>query len=178
MLPAQLAERRNMGYRKLYFNDVVKITSPVLGAHLNHIGRVAFTKVKTYVVKSEPKKVVTYGIACECGSNLKPLGAHLDLVAIAEQDDDYPSVHDSRMIYFLKSIYIKPSYERLQKQVDKVLASLKIDRDKRIITRRFGLDGKPSKTEQAVADDEGITRQRVHQIEQRVLNSLVKEKHE
>lgn len=177
MLPAQLAERRNMGYRKLYFNDVVKITSQLFGIHMNHIGRVTSTRIKTYSAASKPKGVVTYCIACECGGNIMPVGAYLDLVAVAEQDGGYPSVHDSRMIYFLKSIYITPDYGRLQEQLEGALSILGSKRESRIITRRFGLDGEPSKTEQAIADDEGITRQRIHQIEQRIMNKLRKEKH-
>lgn len=45
-------------------------------------------------------------------------------------------------------------------------------RDYQILIRRFGLDGDSALTLSEIADEYGITRARVHQIENRVLNKL------
>lgn len=46
------------------------------------------------------------------------------------------------------------------------------DRDFQILIRRFGLDGDTALTLSEIAEEYGITRARVHQIENRVLNKL------
>jgi len=48
------------------------------------------------------------------------------------------------------------------------------ERSKRVISKRFGLDGMPAKTLHSIGDEEGVTRERIRQIEQFVLESLKK----
>lgn len=46
------------------------------------------------------------------------------------------------------------------------------DRSKRVITRRFGLDGESAKTLHSIGETEGVTRERIRQIEQSVLKNF------
>jgi len=65
--------------------------------------------------------------------------------------------------------------EALSEQVDQVLrATAKLDRDARILLRRYGLDGRPPATLQEVADEEGLTRERIRQICVRMERQLAK----
>lgn len=48
------------------------------------------------------------------------------------------------------------------------------ERPKKVITKRFGLDGTEEKTLHAIGSEEGVTRERIRQIEQLVLEALKK----
>ena len=168
-----------MGYRKFYFNDVVRV-APKYGfyqKHEGHLGKVASTQIRN--LKDKRGTLVRYEVACECGSNITPLASLLDLVAIAEDDSGFPQSHEHRLKHFLKSIDYDPlpheiySLDTLQEQVDGIVESLRYKRDRRVITRRYGLDGNPSKTLQAIANDEGVTKQRINGIAKRIIRQLL-----
>tara|TARA_R100000306_G_scaffold19045_1_gene23203 strand:+ start:150 stop:767 length:618 start_codon:yes stop_codon:yes gene_type:complete len=168
-----------MGYRKFYFNDVVRV-APKYGfyqKHEGHLGKVASTQIRN--LKDKRGTLVRYEVACECGRNITPLASLLDLVAIAEDDGGFPQSHEHRLTHFLKSIDYDPlpheiySLDTLQEQVDGIVESLRYKRDRRVITRRYGLDGNPSKTLQAIANDEGVTKQRINGIAKRIIRQLL-----
>lgn len=50
------------------------------------------------------------------------------------------------------------------------------ERSKRVITRRFGLDGQKSETLHSIGQEEGVTRERIRQVEQTVLKLFRSEK--
>lgn len=50
------------------------------------------------------------------------------------------------------------------------------ERSRRVITRRFGLDGEEPQTLHAIGQEEGVTRERIRQVEQAVLRLLHSEK--
>jgi len=58
------------------------------------------------------------------------------------------------------------------KSVCKDLISHLSDREKQVIKRRFGLEGKNVETLQAIGDDFGVTRERIRQIEKRAINKI------
>jgi len=58
---------------------------------------------------------------------------------------------------------------------DELLKTLD-ERSRRVIVRRFGLDGKAPKTLHSIGQDEGVTRERIRQIEQVVLKNLKSQK--
>lgn len=68
----------------------------------------------------------------------------------------------------LRSSAIRSATEELLKTLD--------ERSRRVITRRFGLDGKAPKTLHSIGQDEGVTRERIRQIEQVVLKNFKSEK--
>lgn len=65
--------------------------------------------------------------------------------------------------------------ESLPEQVTQVVsATAKLERDARILLRRYGLDGNPPATLQEVADEENLTRERIRQICVRTEGQLAK----
>jgi len=68
----------------------------------------------------------------------------------------------------LHSSAIRSAAEELLKALD--------ERSRRVITRRFGLDGQAPKTLHSIGQDEGVTRERIRQIEQVVLKNFRSEK--
>lgn len=59
----------------------------------------------------------------------------------------------------------------LEAQVDKVLRTL-TDRERQVLTARFGLDGDEPRTYEDVGQDYGVTKERIRQIEQKGLRKL------
>jgi DNA-directed RNA polymerase delta subunit len=68
---------------------------------------------------------------------------------------------------------LRPSAIRLA--TDELLKTLD-ERSRRVIVRRFGLDGQEPKTLHSIGQDEGVTRERIRQIEQVVLKNFKSEK--
>ena len=80
-------------------------------------------------------------------------------------------VHEIRLQHFLDLIESPLKDMSLEQQVELVLAPLK-ERDRYIIQRRFGLDGKPSKNLREIAEGLSISKARVGQLEHRLLDRL------
>ena len=63
--------------------------------------------------------------------------------------------------------------------MDRQLLSLALeklsDRERRIITLRFGLDGRPERTQKEVADLLGISQSYISRLEKRIISRLKKE---
>jgi DNA-directed RNA polymerase delta subunit len=74
----------------------------------------------------------------------------------------------SPVLDVLRPSAIRSATEELLKTLD--------ERSRRVITRRFGLDGKAPKTLHSIGQDEGVTRERIRQIEQVVLKNFRSEK--
>lgn len=67
----------------------------------------------------------------------------------------------------------KASADSLRLELHRTLATLD-ERERDILTRRMGL-GRPSETLQAIAEDYSITRERIRQIESKIIKRLIKE---
>ena len=67
----------------------------------------------------------------------------------------------------------------IEDDVDRQLLSLALeklsDRERRIITLRFGLDGRPERTQKEVADLLGISQSYISRLEKRIISRLKKE---
>ena len=67
----------------------------------------------------------------------------------------------------------------IEDDVDRQLLSLALeklsDRERRIITLRFGLDGRPERTQKEVADLLGISQSYISRLEKRIIYRLKKE---
>ena len=90
---------------------------------------------------------------------------------IGEKGEDY-------LVDFIPDEYNEPVDDvsmnnNLSELINKLFDECYISpRDREIIEKRFGLDGKGSKTLQEVANDYNITRERIRQIEAKVLRKL------
>jgi len=62
--------------------------------------------------------------------------------------------------------------EKGYKKICKDLISDLKDREREVIVRRFGLEGKEKETLQSIGDSFGITRERVRQIENAAINKI------
>ena len=163
-----------MGYRKFYYGDTVTVAGGRYPSHEGHKGRIVGTHIT-------PRQLY-YRLACECGKQLSPSANQMDLVATPHEDPDYLTVQEIRMDYFLRQVGVEPQRDTMNQQIEKSLATIRKVRDRKVMTQRFGLDGSEGKSLQEIGDEYGLTRQRVYQIEARLLglirHELEKEKHE
>ena len=160
------------GTRKFFYGDMAIMTSKVhYPRHVGHKGIVVGTQIIRLAVAGYTK--VNYKVDCGCGARLGPKAAHMDLIDSPIGDEQPLTVHELRMEHFLNLIQSPIKNISLEKEVATVLAPLK-ERDKYILERRFGLDGKDSKLLREIGDDLGITKQRVKQLEQSLLKRLRK----
>jgi RNA polymerase primary sigma factor len=96
----------------------------------------------------------------------------MDLVTTPYEDPNPQTVQEIRMDYFLRQVGVEPQRDAMKQQVKESLATIRKRRDRKIMTQRFGLDGSEGKLLQEIGDDYGLTRQRVQQIEARLLGLI------
>ena len=163
-----------MGYRKFYYGDTVELGHVKYRSHQGHKGRI----MGTHITPAQ----VYYRVACECGKQISPAAHQMDLVTTPHEDPNPQTVQEIRMDYFLRQVGVEPQRDAMKQQVKESLATIRKRRDRKILTQRFGVDGSEGKSLQEIGDDYGLTRQRVQQIEARLLglirHELEKEKHE
>ena len=163
-----------MGYRKFYYGDTVLVDEEKSHTHGGHTGRVAGILIT-------PKNT-SYRVACGCGKDITFAAAQMKLVATPHEDTAQQTVREIRMKHFLRLVGVEPQRDTLKQQIKESLAAIKNIRNRKILTKRFGLDGSKGKALQEIGDDYGLTKQRVYQIEAQLLGliryELEKEKHE
>lgn len=156
--------------RKFFYGDMVIMKSKAhYPRHVDHRGLVVGTRIIRLAVTGHTR--VNYNVQCGCGALLAPKGDHMDLIAGPIGDELVRPVYDIRMEHFLSLIESTINNKPLEKQVAKVLEPL-TERDKYILVKRFGLDGQDSKLLREIGEDLGITKARVQQIEQSLLERL------
>ena len=158
------------GTRKFFYGDLAIMTSKIhYPRHVGHKGVVVGTQIVRLEAAGYTK--VNYKVDCECGARLSPKGGHMDLSDEPIGDEQTLPVHELRMEHFLNLIQSPIKNKNLEQQVATALAPLK-ERDKYILVKRFGLDGTDSQTLRAIGFDLGITKQRVNQLEQSLIERL------
>ena len=161
-----------MSNRKFFYGDMVVLKSKVhYPRHVGHKGIISGARIGRGPTSS--KSTVNYKVECSCGARLVPKGDHMDFIADPTVEEVERPVHELRMEHFLGLIGSTINKKPLQKQVDATLSSLK-ERDKYLLVRRFGLDGKDAKILREIGFDLGITKQRVKQLEQSLIERLRK----
>ena len=162
-----MANGRN---RKFFYGDMIVMTSKDhYPRHIDHRGLVVGTKIIRHVDAGYTK--VTYDVECGCGAGLTPKGAHMELFSGPVGDEMVRLIHETRFEHFLDLVEATISNKPLEKQVAKILAPL-TEREQYILTKRFGLDGQDSKVLREIGEDLGITKARVQQLEQSLLERL------
>ena len=169
-----------MAYRKFFYGDAVIIRHQKYHGHFGHRGQVVGTHI--ILVEDTKKTRISYRVACECGGNITPPAAYMDLVTTPHEDPDSHSIQEIRMDYFLRRVGAEPKRDSLEQQVKEALATVRKPRDREVMSQRFGLDGAESRTLQAIGDDFGVSKARIQQIEVRLIRkiyyALEKERHE
>jgi len=158
-----------MGNKKFYYGDTVALTHDRYARHKGHTAQVVGTRVTKR--RSGPKStIVSYKIACECGSALLPLAIHMDIVSTPLEGEPM-SPEDTRLHYFLRQVGIQIDPRILRAQVDATLGILN-DQYRAVVAQRFGLHGEDGYTLEAIAARLNKSKQYIHQVERRALKKL------
>ena len=158
--------------RKFFYGDMVTMTSKDrYPRHVEHRGIVVGTRIIRPAVIGHTK--VNYNVQCGCGALLAPKGDHMELISGPVGDEMVSLIHETRFEHFLALVEATINNKPLEKQVAKILAPL-TEREQYILTKRFGLDGQDSKVLREIGEDLGITKARVQQLEQSLLERLRK----
>ena len=72
-------------------------------------------------------------------------------------------------------LVMKPIEDDVDRQLLSLALEMLSDRERRIITLRFGLDGRPERTQKEVADLLGISQSYISRLEKRIISRLKKE---
>ena len=156
--------------RKFFYGDKVIMKSKVhYPRHMDHKGIVTATRIIRLATAGYTK--VNYNVECGCGAGLTPKGAHMELFSGPIGDEVVRLIHETRFEHFLDLVESTIDNKPLEKQVAKILAPL-TEREQYILTKRFGLDGQDSKVLREIGEDLGITKARVQQLEQSLLERL------
>ena len=156
--------------RKFFYGDMIIMKSKAhYPRHVGHKGIIEGTRIIRLEVAGYTK--VNYYVQCGCGARLVPKGNQMDLIAGPTGDELVRPVYDIRLEHFLDLVESTINNKPLEKQVAKVLEPL-TERDKYILVKRFGLDGQDSKVLREIGEDLGITKARVQQLEQSLLERL------
>ena len=160
--------------RKFFYGDMVIFNSQSRIHFPRHVGHRAIIAGTVLFRPRGKRSKVNYNVECGCGARLIPKGAHMDFVDGPTGDDVEHSTLHLRLEYFLGLIEstIKES-QSLEKQVEMVLAPLS-ERDRQLLSARYGLHGQQSKNLRQIAEDLSLTKARIQQLEQSLLERLRK----
>ena len=106
----------------------------------------------------------------EVKESLKNAGRHISMDAPLVQDED------NNMYDVLKSDEAPTPetgllYESLRKEIDRAISTLS-DKEARVISEYFGLNGSHPMTLEEIGEEEGLTRERVRQIKEKAIRRL------
>ena len=151
--------------RKFYYGDLVAVVDERYQNHMDHHGVVVGTIVHT------KDKHISYEIECECGDLLHPKSSDITMIleryVLSEE-----SAIDRNRRRFIADLNLSDAFvtfeshyglRGLEEVVSAILEFLTPNR-KNAVIKKFGLDSKdPSLwTYQAIADEDGVTRQEIH----------------
>jgi len=181
-----------MPTRKFFVGDLVQITENSYYASKHsysdpddsdcHRGVITGTTIGKR--NSGARSVMYYTVECECGQQLHPQSTDLNLVAVPSDNAYAPVTSTHRLFHFLYRAGI-PEHESvllgmsLHKQVNMLLNAIR-ERERWVLAMRFGIPGvlspspdgeppsadPPSRTLADIANELGLTRQRISQLEQ------------
>ncbi len=149
--------------QKFFPGDTVTITDPRYRKHMEHKGEI----IDAQFVWSSKDKVwrrMEYLVRCGCGLEFLLTGAFFSFVP-----DPYVPLSPERLRHFLTRLGLDPDSPspHLASLVD-----ILTEQQKDVINRRYGLTGLGNETLQAIANDYGITRERVRQVEQQGIEKI------
>lgn len=155
--------------RKFFYGDLVLLDSMDQPSHRNHQGIVMGTVLGG--------SSVVYEVDCECGARLHPRAQKMDLLQ-ERIEDPKAKVQQFRYKHFLSEVLFRVrrasdrillswlSSEEMVYQTDSMLSKLD-ERDRAILTMRYGLAGENNKTLKEIANIYGVSSQRINQLQRR-----------
>ena len=181
-----------MPTRKFFVGDLVQIAedSPYASKHSYsdpndtdcHHGVVTRTTIGKR--KNGTHSVQSYTVECECGQEIRPQATDLNLVAVPSNNAYAPVTSEHRLFHLLYRAGI-PEHESvslgmsLHRQANMLLNDVR-ERERWVLAMRFGVPGvlspapdgeppsidPPNRTLAYIANELGLTRQRISQLEQ------------
>ena len=157
--------------RKFLFGDHVRFcSSDEYRIHEGHAGQIF--KIRIFKGPGD-RHQIRYGTECECGATLWPIAPRLKFIERPPYDapDLSETIWDARARYLLRTVGV-PEKDRisLAQQISTLTDRLSA-RESEIVLNRRGLSDAQN-TLQQIADRIGVSRARVHQIEQRAIEKL------
>ncbi len=160
--------------KKYYANfseqdDLISIGTIGLIKGINSFKPEKSTKLATYVSRCIENEILMYF------RNLKKTSLEVSFSEPIDTDSEGNPLTLMDIIFTDDTIVDDiDTNEKLRKSI-KIIDNIKDYRDKTIIIKRYGLDGKPPKTQKEVAEELKISRSYVSRIEKRILESIRKE---
>lgn len=159
-------------HQKYFVGDMVRIINEHYPSHRLHRAMVT----KTMIVEPEQEgrpRCVFYVVRCGCGHEFNLQSWCIDIIP-----DPDGLIPEHRMLHFLSRLGIEKNDQLAIAPVENLIGSLKwldalTEKQRDIITRRFGLHGLGSETLQFIASEYNVTRERIRQIEEAALNILI-----
>ena len=145
------------------------------------IGTIGLIKAINTYQPSKNIKLATYASRCIENEILMHLRKTANLKSEVSFDEPLNTDWDGNELLLSDilgtegDVVMKP----IEADVDRQLLSDALDkleeRERRIITMRFGLDGRPERTQKEVADQLGISQSYISRLEKRIINRLKRE---
>ncbi len=140
-----------------------------------------YSKVKSELEKSGMKEVRTCDVAKKMNMDAERIDNYLNAykkTLSLEGDYEMQNGSEVKLIDIIEdkksSVQSEFEYESMKKDVVRMLTSLK-EREQKVITLRFGLDGGQKQTLEDIGKLYGVTKECIRQTETRALNKLKNE---
>ena len=137
-----------------------------------------YSKVKSEMEKNSMKEVKTSDVAKKMNMDESKINNYLNAykkTLSLEGDYEIQNGSEVKLIDIIEdektSVQAKIEYEAMKKDVVNLLNGLK-EREQKVITLRFGLDGMQKQTLEEIGKIYGVTKECIRQTEARALNKL------
>ena len=137
-----------------------------------------YSKVKSEMEKNSMKEVKTSDVAKKMNMDESKINNYLNAykkTLSLEGDYEMQNGSEVKLIDIIEdektSVQAKIEYEAMKKDVVNLLNGLK-EREQKVITLRFGLDGMQKQTLEEIGKIYGVTKECIRQTEARALNKL------
>ena len=183
-----------MSARKFYYGDLVVFTGKRYSRHQGHRGIITKTTVIDTKVRNRWPRIV-YSVHCECGPIIHPEAQYLELHESNDKLMSYPrskgvlqmrkmalGISTIRLANFLDQFPPQENMNEtlrealtLREQLEKLTSELNA-KERYILDRKYGLDGKPSETNFKIGQALNISRESVRKLAITIMQKLQEKK--
>ena len=171
--------------RKFVYGDIVKFRRATKDGtplrryqtHMDHTATLVHTKILAKEWTDRWPRVV-YTVECECGRNVRPQSAFLDLVRRGHESGSSPSPEKQRMLNFLGRFSLGDQRRdgvrialTAEERIEDLISCLK-EKEKFILIARHGLDGSGGRTFRNIGEQLNLSGERIRQIEREAIGKI------